>query len=250
MLCQDGVVLAADTQESWSDGLKCSAGKIYARFDEPIPGKCSIACTGSGPAHELESISQQIMAFSDQDRNPAEFEKYLAKAIGGFHKQHVLPLAGTPEVPNVSLIIAQRTYYSALWSAENGLVRRVPLFACAGAGASVCKALIDRYYAGKLDLETAVLLSLYVLFVVKQDVQYCGHESDVLAFGRGKARGISRDDARALEDLFREYQRTEADIFGFIAGNPYGHADSVQGVEALRAKVKPLLSQALRDCDP
>lgn len=113
ILTTDGVVLAADTEHTWSY-LKTSSSKLSS-----ATGNGSIAITGSGTSGYLEGLSQKLSSIfvGNPSLGIGELEKEFEAELRSFFEEHVIPFAAFATPPFCDLVIGvQRDNRQALWA--------------------------------------------------------------------------------------------------------------------------------------
>ena len=92
ILAKDGLVIAADTQETYSGLLKMEQGKIFSALNGPA----SFHITGAGSATHLDSISQQLCEdFSRRaPRTMTALRDSVESSVRTFHVKHIAPYGG------------------------------------------------------------------------------------------------------------------------------------------------------------
>jgi hypothetical protein len=220
LLAHDGLVVAADTQETIPGYWKLEQGKIAAvvrAIRGGKPGRSRAACLLSG-AGNGEYVDALVRTLIERFRGEPhldtvdEVQPAFAQILEGFHAKHVLPFAAYPrdDRPNFKLI-AGCLYEgggSTLLVSEENLFHEHTPYVAVGVGSSLAYTLLSRFYRlPMLDLWQTVLLAAYVLFHVKESVDGCGKRSDISCLqhgGRGFVR-IARQWTDALEAAMGEY---------------------------------------------
>jgi hypothetical protein len=124
------------------------------------------------------------------------------------------------ERPDVYLIVAAHNdRESKIWSTENNVVIEHAAYTAVGAGTMYANILLDRYYHPMNAVE-AMFLAVYVAFHVKECVEGCGKDTDVIAFQKGTIKIINRRKIKDLEDEFRKYSVAESELLRSIFFEP------------------------------
>lgn len=183
ILASDGLVIAADSQETIPGFWKVEQDKIMAAHQVHAGlAQGGIGISGAGLGVYVDELSQRwIRTFTD---NPlaltVELQALLDNELEDFHERKVVPFSGYPvnERPEIYLLAAcARNGWRSPWeSSLNVLTDRTPVgYAAVGVGAMHARTLLGRFYSRfHFDLARAVLLAAYVLFHVKESVDGCG----------------------------------------------------------------------------
>jgi hypothetical protein len=224
ILARDGVVLAADTQETYPGALKVDQGKILAATDWPegrFLGACAV--TGAGTATHLDSIQQQLCGtyLAQKPSTLDALQQMLAAQLLAFNKQHIVPFAAWPEYdrPECSLVIAAaREGQFNLWTTEKSAMRSVP-FGTVGIGAAHAHYLLHRLWRADERLITIVMLAAYVMYFVKQSVEGCGKDTHIVAIqADGYAYSVEIPRIEAMESDFQRYADAEDWSVRYVLG--------------------------------
>jgi hypothetical protein len=253
LLATDGIVIAADTQTGITDYLKMSYGKIaFGRTlnaGKPAP---NFAITGAGNSPYLEAIRQSEMDQyfkRDLDTPIAEVENGIRQRIDDFYSRHVAPFASSPGYPDVSLLIAAHSGNKrAVWYTEKNLLVPCMQYAAVGAGTMYARILLHKLWA-EFDLREALLLAAYVIYHVKECVDGCGHDSQVVFLQPTIAGYIHPDAIRSMEQIFRKQHQLEAHALRFVFStqentNTLGAVS--KSLRVLRRDVGAILTEAIR----
>ena len=132
VLGPDGVVIAADTQESfgYAGGAKVSGYKVWSRVLDR-QGR-AISITGAGSAGHLDALSQQLIDGFVRERSWSKLPTRLQRIVRRFHEDHLKPLHTLPKdlIPDVEVIIG------ATWKRERPILlasQNLTLRRCKGA---------------------------------------------------------------------------------------------------------------------
>ena len=66
------------------------------------------------------------------------------------------------------------------------------------------------------NITSAIHLAAYVVFQVKEHVDGCGNDTDIVFLDDNGAHWVDRARVRTLENLFREYSHIEAGLLHFM----------------------------------
>ncbi len=218
ILAKDGLVIASDRQVGMPEYLKMGRGKIAFGKQGAIgqPGGNMLAVTGAGNSHYIEHLQREFVNEPFPATN--ELQKHFAERIHTFYQDHIIPFSGyaSSERPDVSMIVAgRRNGAQVLLSSEKSVVTEHYDCCSVGAGAMYAGILLQRLYA-PLGLTSAIQLAAYVVFQVKEHVDGCGNETDIIFLRDDGIHWVDREKVTELEGLFREYSHLEARLIHFI----------------------------------
>ena len=102
MLAEDGVVIAADTQESYgylkgeTGKVRVGAGSIMTVLPKAGPKRnTAFAVSGSGNSPYVEAIGPELVeiALKYQEAGPTRIESHLREHVRKFYEKHVIPFS-------------------------------------------------------------------------------------------------------------------------------------------------------------
>jgi hypothetical protein len=214
MLARNGVVVAADSQETHAGLLKVFQGKISAVVNES-EGKAasSLVVAGAGSAGHVDGLVFELCdGFS---REPPDSLRTTAERIRAslveFHQAHVLPFSALPDYdrPSCALIVAAAVAgKQRLWLTEKSVVVE-QRFSAVGIGAAHAKMLMERLWEPGLALRDTQTLAAYVLFHVKKSVEGCGYATQMLSTEGNQPFIIQPEKLERLEEQFSELLAVE-----------------------------------------
>jgi hypothetical protein len=153
VLCSDGIVLAADSEEStgYAGGVKTSSVKIATGISgAPIGYQVSAAISGAGRARYLDSAKDHLIipVLGSYVDNYDAVKDSIDGSLGEFYAKYVIPFASLPDHdrPEISLIIARQCAGQlSLWTTDKNTVQRCFKYGAVGAGAAYATLLLSRY---------------------------------------------------------------------------------------------------------
>lgn len=204
ILAKDGVVIAADTQETYTGVFKMDQSKILG-VTKPTSG---FMVSGAGSAGHLDSISQALCDdfFGQEPTSLTDVEHMIASRVHDFHLRHIAPFGAWPdfERPSCSLVIgARRGSDCGLWITDKSTVHN-GFYGAVGIGAAHANLLLGRLWREDGDADFASLLAAYVVYHVKQHVDGCGSETNVVGMSE---TGTFVLEPERVELLEREFKR-------------------------------------------
>jgi hypothetical protein len=246
VLASDGLVIAADTEES--DGfIKTNQRKIaiasnihFYTYAAPrkrrTPPKsmeetatCAIA--GAGNAGYLDTITPDLVddfnVAHEGDENVLLSE--FGKTVRQFYLTHVIPFALYPALdrPEFSVLIGltrKGQSQNLLFASEKTALRRCAPYAAIGIGASFATMLLKRLWPDAwIDLKTAALLVSFIMFHVKESVANCGKFTDILVLHDGTRTYMPWQIGRELEALYLRYAKLEREAMHAVFGESEPH---------------------------
>jgi hypothetical protein len=224
-LVKDAVVLAADTQETYSGVFKLRQKKILAALNGP-QGKLptsSFAVTGAGTATQLDAISQHLCSTFSRDEHdgPATLRRLIEGQVLDFNHNHIAPYAGFPEYerPSCSLLMAASVGNTlALFTSDKSSVRETR-YGAVGIGAAHASLLLGRLWTSDQPMWSMAALVAYAMWFVKQSVDGCGQDTQMVVLNRkGPAFIVEVPRVELLEHEFAKYSQTQDDTFRYVLG--------------------------------
>jgi 20S proteasome alpha/beta subunit len=242
LVAHDGVVIAADRQ-STEGGHKKPQRKIESLWALSVG---ALLVSGAGTASYIETMTQRLrFAFgTTQSRDSADGMTEEFRAVhSAFYSEAVLPFAPYEfqQRPDYELLFGCSTdKRHLLWYSEKLTLNQVDGFRAVGVGASAAEALLSKFYVTNLPLKVAIALAAYVVYEVKNSVEQCGFETDVLftQSGMPPAR-VSPEPLKEMEEAFLRFRLVERDeLFQFIGGGSVPRARNAKKWNKLRRDLR------------
>ena len=213
MLATDGIVFAADTEQTYGGEIKGTGSKIWAVEQHPA-GNTALVVTGSGFTGYVEAIRTQISGtvFASPTDPLAGIQDVLAQ----FYSHHVLPFG--ENAPDFDLLIGincqgHRFFISTCKSA----VKFGTPFEAIGVGSPYASMLLNNYYR-PMTSESAVLTCCKVVLAVKDVVKDCGKRTQIVVLKNGMIRGVDPKLIAEMEFFLDHHSRFMAESFKCIVG--------------------------------
>src|ERR1700722_8802844 len=175
MLASDGIVIAADAQES-DQYYKRSQQKIQTFIgDIPLgnnPNKPSMACafTGAGEGGYVDAFTEDTIRNISTKATRNEFQEYLAQKVLEFHEKHLFPLAAANNPPEMQTLVGVYVQWgTGIFVSYGSTLRRAFPHAAIGAGAHFAMSVIDDLGAIQ-DVRHTELLAAYVVGITKERI--------------------------------------------------------------------------------
>lgn len=190
MLAHDGIVIAADAQES-DQYYKRSQQKILTFLGNiPLgsnPSQPSMACafTGSGEGGYVDAFVAEAMLNIPTDATQKGFQDFLAEKVLRFHEQHLFPLAAASNPPEIQVLVGSYVQWStSIYVSHGSTLRRAFPHAAIGAGAHFAMSLIDDLQIS--DLRHTEILAAYVVGITKERIEGCGKYTAIVSLHNPK----------------------------------------------------------------
>jgi 20S proteasome alpha/beta subunit len=202
-ICDYGIILCADTQETIAGFVKTSTEKITVFEGQ----KHTAALAGAGNnAVQIEMIIQEICD-ELRDDEPKSFTAF--KGLLHTVLDRLLPVPYYPkDQADVELLIAVRGYGEThLVCTHDNVFAEVKNFECIGSGVITGRSLFHRYYRRTHTLIMAYIVSAYALHHAKRWVDGCGGNSDIFLLPKDSntVTRLGSDEVVKLERYFDDF---------------------------------------------
>jgi hypothetical protein len=227
ILADDGVVIAADSQESGgypgsvkTDGMKILSGVVHASDGA---AKRSLGISGSGSAGFLDAIHQDLHEAFDHQPDLSKFKKTARKIVRDFYHQHILPLhvlGANQPITDLVVGLSWAGKRPLLLATQHSTIRECRDFVAVGAGWEHATMLLRRIlpHAGNLSFQRAAYLAAYVVFHVKQFVDGCGGPTHIHMLHDGYVEEFTSEQLAHLEQRFNDYLDFDALAVNYLCG--------------------------------
>lgn len=244
LIAEDGVVIAADRQETEGDQKK-EQGKIESLWAMTV-GSLLVSGAGNGPY--IDSMSKRLQTcFGGEGWEWCEVDEITErfKAVHStFYSESVLPFSGYQpyERPDYELLFGCSigNHAHLLWYSHKLTLNRVQEFRAVGVGASTAESLLAKFYARRLPLKVAISLAVYVVYQVKNSVEGCGFATDVMftQIGSPPSR-LAESAVQEMESAFAKYRLVERDeLYRCIGGGMIPKNRNVKAWNKLRRDLR------------
>jgi ATP-dependent protease HslVU (ClpYQ) peptidase subunit len=209
VLASDGVVIAADAQETYGDYFKTFALKVHSAMTHSnihSNVKSAVVVTGAGPGVYLDAVAHRIIhAFhQNQDTRIGDFEAHLEEFLKGFWAEHVTPLQPHTDRQFELIVGAEIEGQRGLWLTDGNLIRPSAGFEAAGTGRSYARMAVQRY-AINLGAQSAALLAVLGVMQAREYDNYCGKGTSVTFIKENRTYTLPWFQIEEAEKLFRKY---------------------------------------------
>jgi 20S proteasome alpha/beta subunit len=223
VMAEDGIVVAADTQESTGVLLKGDKQKMVS-FGTGMStdaksvrsGACVIA--GAGDSGHTRSLIDQLGFVFMTERDlpvmalPNNKTKSLMRefrsCLQSFYKEHIIPLAAFPrrERPDVETLIAfYRNYQPHLYYTEKTAIIFRGRYKAIGLGSTFAELLLDQFCWQRMSIAEAQVLAAYVIFMTKESVEDCGKYTGMLTL-TGEKFFVGGEDVKGDGVIYTPWQ--------------------------------------------
>jgi 20S proteasome alpha/beta subunit len=236
-----GVVLAADTQESYAGSHKVNRPKLFYKSENnlcDLPIGLAVAGAGFGPW--LDKIS---MAMWDTVQDATNLDEACSKVEDEIKKRYdeyrqILNSSIDSElIYGVGVAGGTRLFHA--WGP---IVNEVHARA-AGSGQAIADFLL-RHFKQTTHITNAMALAVYILYSAKEHAEGCGGNSHLAVLqDDGESYLLDHPQISAMEDLVKSSSRA-TDVFLMFAANPVVTPD---GVKAAGAIVSELLAEEISE---
>lgn len=222
IVAHDGIVLAADMQES--DGyfkeyaLKITAASTHTRIESTV--RSSVAITGAGAAIHLDAIADEIVRGfeANQFTELRDFETYLAGTVEQFYKTHVAAIAPQVDRDFKLIVGAQIEGNSGLWVSDATVIKQVVLVEAVGTGSPFAKMAMGTRLIVP-DVELAAMLAILGVMRAKEFDINCGNGTYVLCLRDNATYRVPWYRVEEVEKLFHRYSGIEYSAFQYATGH-------------------------------
>jgi 20S proteasome alpha/beta subunit len=245
LLTQTGIILAADSQESYGPDVKMQTGKIMLEStgsydsDGALTTK-TIAVTGAGDSGYLTVLKQRIHDASADCSDTKQMEEKLEEIVEDFYERHVAPFPPSQWGDfNVQLIVAASIQnVLGLWITYMNTVRRVETFAAVGLGEAWAASFLRGFIPQFADTRAGTAIAAYAIFLAKEHSKECGKDTHIVSIPRGDVVGIANAHAiRMMDDYFARYELATKSRHWIRLGAVPASRDPDSALQALDAEI-------------
>jgi len=218
LLCNEGLVIAADTEEVLGGFIKTSTEKMRA----VEKNEYKLIITGAGESDFIDCFCDELEETLDENE-PKDIKaiyKILRATQLQYFRNHLSPYSSFPsdDRPSLDLLIGlhikvggsvpgSTLFRTVLFKAIGTVVKRIHKAECVGTGVVLARSLMDQFFDPGLNLNQTGILAAYILRQAKRWGQYCGGNSDItiLSNSEKKTSGMPADTIKSLERHFDEF---------------------------------------------
>jgi hypothetical protein len=187
LLASDGIVIAADSQES-DQYYKRSQRKILPFLggvqlgSDPKPPSMACAYTGAGEAGYIDAFFDDVVRNSSLNPTQQEFESSLGEKLRIFHEQHLFPLAVAKNPPEIQILVGAYVQWQTFILVSHGsTLRKAFPYAAVGAGAHFALGVLNDLADTRRDLRQTELLAAYIIAITKESIEGCGKYTQIVS---------------------------------------------------------------------
>jgi hypothetical protein len=195
---QCGIVMSADTQETWGDFVT-SVEKLSVRRTDTYE-----LCIGGAGRSELingfiQSVAERVR--KDRPKNDDALAVTIRSALAYFYRNDVALLPGKDEDKEIQFLIGARssTGEISLWKTEGMRLFPVNDYAVTGHETPFCQYVMGRVYEPTIPLDNAVVLSVWLVSIAKATSAYAGGPTGIVVLSRDGIYSKTPDELKALE---------------------------------------------------
>jgi 20S proteasome alpha/beta subunit len=227
-----GTILCADTQETVGYAKK-SVSKIIVDAQRDNPQfRFAIAAGGHGAyADKLtEELGSTIKQYKEYD--PESIIKGIEATLTEFHSKHLWPRANVQDAPQVETLILFQPIpgeqgkfagHPLLLHTAETAVNITHDYKTVGIGSWLADYILDRLYPHHGNRHYMFALASYVIKEVRENVEGCGKEADIMFFGKdGSWEELSGEKYEFLESQVPYVSEAMSDAFFRMTQIPTG----------------------------
>jgi 20S proteasome alpha/beta subunit len=175
-VCDEGVILCADTQETIPGYTKTDANKLLA-FNTG-PGNNAVFAGAGNNAVQIDEAAYSIARKIQEDWpiKDKRLHQSMKECLEELFPRHSYPRA---EVEVQLLMAVQSDAGAALFRIADCNFSPVTKNACIGTGVILGNQLLQRHYDNSVLLSDAAVIAIYTLHHVKRWVDGCGGNTDI-----------------------------------------------------------------------
>ena len=240
----DGLIICADTQQTYSGVLKLDATKLVP-INFAHNGRSQVVFAISGSVRYAQMAIQKIQA-AIAKRRPEDmtllgiFESIETELLA-FHKAHIYPhprygMLGGPEF---SLLVGAWSHLDGmgLFRTDDTAVNGIDDYACVGTGEYLAHYLVKPLYQSTgLELNEIVALATHVLLNAKVHVDGCGGNSEFIVIHKdGHLSPVGWFDISQGESYSQDFEGAMQLVFYAAADLNKSSDDLTAALEAFRS---------------
>jgi 20S proteasome alpha/beta subunit len=223
LIAREGIVIAADRQQTEGEHKKAQR-KIESLWSLPV-GALLVSGAGNGPY--IDTMTERLrhcFGTTESKEYPAAMTNEFRGIHSAFYSEAVLPFSQyqSYERPDYELLFGCSTDKThLLWYSDKLALNQVQAgYRAVGVGASAAESLLNKFYVTNLPLKVAIVLAAYVIYEVKNSVEGCGFETDVMFTQTNQPPSrISPSPLKEMEDAFVKFRLAERDdLYQCIGG--------------------------------
>jgi 20S proteasome alpha/beta subunit len=248
LLTEDGIIMAADTEESTAT-QKADVSKFIWCSDGTSPHNMIVS--GAGPDFHIESIAELMRDEFSQVSSTASIDlvalkQRLRTCLSDYYRDRVLcwPSAGEREDNDFVLLVGvtSRTGENALWVTRQNTLRDVYKYSAVGIGAQYAKVLLKQKIVDTPRKSSAIPIAIDVARLVKRDIPGCGKDTEVVLLVGGSTCMWNVGVASKGEEFFEQFDLLTQIQFDSLVSDDYREIHDKELAE-MPAKLKRLRAE-------
>jgi hypothetical protein len=218
-VARDGIVLCADTQETYGQLRKINVGKIIARPESFVPNLPRIVFAGAGHGHFIDKLANEAWK-RVASRNPSgDFTDVcddIESSIKDTHEEfgRIFQQGAMPSAEIIYGVAASGRV--GLFRAIGPIVNPVDRYASVGVGLYLADYIHDRLGLASPALADSgfyEILAIYLLQQAKDYIEGCGGESHVFTLKRnGKIDVVDPADVQLIAGHITQLDRNSSSV--------------------------------------
>lgn len=209
ILASDGVVIAADSQETHGDYFKAFRLKIHSAMTHANVHsslESAIIITGSGASVYLDAIAQEIIKefHAHQDKSVDDLELHLKEFHADFWAKYVAPHLPHMDRTFELIIGAEIEGRRRLWRSDANIVKPSLGFEAVGSGHQYARMAIE-HHVYDLSAQNAAILAVLGVMRAKEYDNYCGKSTMITFVKKNRTYTVPSYLIEQAEKLFRRY---------------------------------------------
>src|SRR5215469_16009646 len=211
--CNEGTVLAADSQETISY-MKQDVGKLHTI----ITDHCIVSFAGAGDSSYIHTASAAAIENLHKATDFRTMVSTLETGLLGFFDKHIAPWASfsPKDRPDAELLMGVTMRDSGggtgLYHYDGTAFHSVSAYSI-GTGMLIAEELIKDYSFGNHTLNELVKIAVYVLSKTKRQVDGCGGFTNILCMRGGDFTLCENKGIEAMEQELREKEKKSIKAF-------------------------------------
>jgi len=176
-MCQDGILLCADTELTYTDILKYEGSKVRTFQDS----ETALAITGAGDWEYLRMAFDKVVdRIETSDRSMPAIEGAFEHAVLDIYGRHI-PLCPREPKPGFDLLLGVRSDGGklALFKSSDTAIAKISSFDLVGMGALLGRSAVETLYTPDITVRKCALLAFHLLRLAKKHVPSVGGHSDI-----------------------------------------------------------------------
>lgn len=218
-VASDGIVLCADTQETYGQLLKLNTPKIIVRPESFIPGAPRIVFAGAGHGPFIDKLANEAWRRVSTRTPAGQFSDVcddIEASIKDAHEEFGR-IFQPGAMPNAELIYGVAVGgRKGLFRAIGPIVNPVDKYASVGVGLYLADYIHDRLglaSAGLADSGWYEILAIYLLQQAKEYIEGCGGDSHVLTLmASGKVSVVDFMDVALIANHIKQLDRNSSTV--------------------------------------